>query len=61
MEFDTLADARAVFQTEHHAGRYRSGTLLHWYKVSDDWELVDRFLNDSRTPAGALRRAARRS
>lgn len=43
MDFDTLEAAFEAFEEERRAGRYRSGTLLKWHKVSDDWDLVAKY------------------
>lgn len=43
LDFDDRASALARLDTERGSGRYRSGLLMEWHKVSGVWELVDRF------------------
>lgn len=43
MEFDTLGAALAAFEEHRRHGRYRTGILMEWQKISDVWKLIDRF------------------
>jgi hypothetical protein len=43
LDFDDRETAMARLESERDGGRYRTGLLMEWHKVSGVWELVDRF------------------
>lgn len=48
LEFDSLDAAREAFEAARSGDKYRSGILMHWHKLANDWTLIDRF-TDERT------------
>ena len=43
LEFDSLGAASAAFEEGKSSGQFRSGTLIHWRKVANEWQMIDRF------------------
>jgi hypothetical protein len=43
MDFDTEEQARAEFEKYRDGSLYRSGILLEFHKVSQEWNLLDKF------------------
>lgn len=43
MDFDSAEEARAEFERYKSETVYRSGILMEFHKVSEEWNLLDRF------------------
>ncbi len=43
VDFETLEQARREFEAHIRSGRYRTGILMEWHKISGDWDLLEMF------------------